>query len=458
MADCLAFRCTQRSPLSPWLGGILLIALLSGCSGFSFDDVSTIFSPGEGPPLPGDRIAVLPRERDLEPDRKIRDLPVRLPRPQANTNWPSAGGAPDHANHHLQVPEELSVAWTKSIGKSSNKDRRMTATPIAFDGVIYTMDIDARVSAFDAETGKALWRTKLVPKDEDDSFGGGIAYNEGRIFVTSGFAQVIAINAEDGEEIWRTSMPGPMRNAPAVSNGRVFAITIDNQVHALDAATGARLWNHIAIAESASLLGAASPAVSGEVLIAPFSSGELIAFRAESGRVVWSENLSSASGVDAISALADIRGLPVVDRGTVFAVSHSGRTVAIDLQTGARAWELELGGIQTPWVAGDFIYVLSNESVLFCITRRGGRVRWVTPLERFENPERNKGLITWVGPTLASDRLIVISDSGMAMSISPYTGEYLSMLELPGPVTVPPIVADGTLYMITDNAKLIAMR
>ncbi len=438
---------------------VAVLALgLGGCGGFSFDTLEDWFGENEGDPLPGERISVLSLDDSLEADPKIADLPVKLPRPQANQNWTQSGGAPDHANHHLAASGALGREWSATVGTESDSDRRMTATPIVVDGRVFVMDVEAQVSAFDAADGRRLWQTSLTPDEEDNTFGGGIAHGGDSVFVTTGFAQVIALDQDSGEERWRTNMPGPMRSAPTVSAGRVFVITIDNQVHALDAASGASLWTHSGITETASLLGAASPAVTGDVLVVPFSSGELVALRVENGRVVWGDNLSNIRRVDAISSLADIRGLPVVDRGLVFAVSHSGRMVAIDLRTGTRVWDLELGGTQTPWVAGNFVYVLSNDSLLFCITRRGGRVRWVTPLQRFERPERSKGLINWVGPTLVSDRLIVASSRGEALSISPYTGKYLGMIDLPGPVSIPPVVANETLFVLTDTADLLAMR
>ncbi len=140
----------------------------------------------------------------------------------------------------------------------------------------------------------------------------------------------------------------------------------------------------------------------------------------------------------ALSSLADIHGRPVIDRGRVFAVSHSGRMVAIDLRTGDRVWEQDIGGTQGPWVAGDYVYVLSNDVRLLCMTWKDGRVRWATQLPRYDNPEKKRDPIKWAGPILAGDRLIVISSDGVAFSVSPYTGKALGTIDFPYGVFVDP--------------------
>ena len=142
----------------------------------------------------------------------------------------------------------------------------------------------------------------------------------------------------------------------------------------------------------------------------------------------------------------------------VLAISHSGRMVAIDERRGARAWDIDLGGIEMPWVAGDFVYVVTTDAQVVCVTRRDGRIRWVRQLPRFEDPEDLEDPIQWVGPVLAGDRLITAGSNGQAMAISPYTGEILGEIELSGAPAVTPVVADNTLYFLIDDATLVALR
>jgi len=276
--------------------------------------------------------------------------------------------------------------------------------------------------------------------------------------MSTGFGQLIAVRADNGAELWRSSLPGPSRSGPGVGGGRVFVVTIDNQTVAFDVESGKKLWAQSAVSEVAGLLGSASPALIGNTVIVPYSSGELVALRVNNGRLVWSDSLAFVRKTDTLSTVAQIRGHPVVDRGLVYAVSYSGRLVAIDLRTGARIWDRPIGGSETPWVAGDFVYVLSNDGDLYCLTRLGGRVRWIRPLPRYEDPDDKDGPLKWYGPVLASDRLIVVGNEGEVLSVSPYTGNFLSKLELADNFSVPPIIAMGSLYFLTDDADLIVYR
>lgn len=434
--------------LTPVLAAALA---LGGCGLF--------FGEPEAPPLPGERVSVLQLDRSLAADPALADLKVRLPPPVANAAWPQAGGNATHAMHHLALPDTVRLAWRADVGRRAGRSQRILAEPVVADGRVYAMDAGATVSAFETGGGRLLWRVDLTPEEEeDDLFGGGLAYADGRLFVTTPFARVYALDAGSGAEIWQSGLPGPARAPPTVSDGRVFAMTIDNQLVALAADDGRRLWSHVAVAEGPSLLGGAPPAVAGSTVIAPYTTGELFALRAETGAVLWFENLAGAARGDVVSALTDIRGRPVIDRDLVIAISHSGLIAGIDLRRGGRAWDNSIGGTESPWVAGDFVYVLNNNAELVALTRSEGRVRWVQSLPLYEDPEDREGLIYWAGPVLAGDRLIVTGSHGEAWSLSPYTGEILGRIGLPGGTHLPPVIAGETIYLLLDNAELIALR
>jgi outer membrane protein assembly factor BamB len=431
----------------------LMSAGLSGC-----DYVKDLVTEKKIP-LKGERIAVMRYHRNLQPDPQVADLRVMLPPPVANRDWPQSGGFPSHAMHHLQIAPGIGRAWSIDIGSGSSDERRLMSFPIVVAGLVFAMDVDFEVSAFDVRNGERVWGyAAKVPDEDEDAFGGGLAYDGGRIFVTTGYGRLIALRARDGAELWQQNISGPSRAAPTAAGGRVFVVTIDNQLSAHNAETGKREWSHSGISEIAGLLGGSSPAVAGETLVVPYSSGEVFALRVANGRVTWSDNLIALRRVDALSTLAHIRGHPVIDRGLVYAMSHSGRLVAIDLRTGTRVWDRAIGGVETPWAAGNFVYVMSNEGELYCLTRRGGRVRWVRPLPRFEDPEDKDDPIKWFGPVLASDRLVLAGSHGEALAISPYTGEVLGRIDLPDNISMAPVVAGDTLYFLTDDGDHVADR
>ena len=417
------------------------------------------FGAREDPPLPGKRIAILTNEQTVQPNAAIANLRVRLPKPYVNDAWTQPGGNATHALYHLALKEDPQVVWTASVGDGSSDDSQIMAQPLVVGNVIYTMDSRSIVTAFDAESGSRQWRVDLEIEEEDDGFfGGGIAYDTGRIFVSTGFARVFALDASSGETLWMQTVPTPMRSAPTVSDGRVFVISVDNQLHALSAENGERLWSHTGIQELAALLGSASPAVLGSTVIAPYSSGELFALLAENGRVLWSDLLAAIARVDPIADMGGIRGLPVIDRGLVLAASNAGRMIAIDLRRGERAWDIEIGGRQMPWVTGDFIFMVTGEAQLVCLTRVNGQVRWVVPLQQFENEASRSDPIRWAGPVLAGGRLVVVGSNGDGYWVSPFNGEILDSFSLSGGVSVSPVVAGESVYFLTDGGRLVAMR
>jgi outer membrane protein assembly factor BamB len=276
--------------------------------------------------------------------------------------------------------------------------------------------------------------------------------------VTTGFAVVFSLDAADGKEIWSSSVSAPVRGAPLVFGDRVFATSIDNKLHALAAVDGSDLWTFSGLQEVSGYVGGNSPAGSGDLVVAPFTSGELVGLRLENGRTVWNESLvGPRREARAFGNLADIRGRPVIDRGVVLAMGSAGTLAAIDLRSGQRLWERPIGGNQTPWAAGRFVFVVASGADVVCLERDTGKVKWVTPLTQYQD-EKRRHPILWGGPVLAGDRLLVGGSTGELLALSPYTGEIIGKLNIGSPIRLAPVVANRVIYVLTDNGRLIALR
>jgi outer membrane protein assembly factor BamB len=243
-----------------------------------------------------------------------------------------------------------------------------------------------------------------------------------------------------------------------VVNGRVFVVNVENQVRALDAKTGRRLWQYSGVASTSKILGGASPAVSSGVIVVPLTSGDIVALRTQNGRQLWTERLAAFRTRSQVTNIADITGNPVIDRGLVLAVSNAGRLVAVDMRTGRRVWDLDVGSRQTPWVAGDYVFALTTSNHLVAVLRRTGQVRWVIRLSRFADEKQVRGGIVWAGPVLAGDRLIVAGSHGEALAVSPYTGEVIGWIPTGRGVMIAPVVARSTIYFLTESGELRALR
>ncbi|MEM9170656.1 MAG: PQQ-binding-like beta-propeller repeat protein [Pseudomonadota bacterium] len=418
-----------------------------------------------------ERISILALEETIEADPRLAGTLVEVPPSYRNASWPQPGGEADHTLHHLSAEGTLERAWRIDIKAEAGRRARLTSPPVVADGRVFVIDTAARVSAFDIESGERIWRTELTPEIEEKfrlreilggpkaahvGFGGGVAYDGGRVFISSGFGFVAALEAENGEELWRYATEAPVRTAPTAHRGAVYVVTNTNELLAINQSSGEKVWGFRSYEEAARIISSTSPAAAGDLLVAPFSSGELVAFLSESGRSVWNDTLARSTRLNALSTLNDIAGAPVIDRGLVYVVSHAGRLAAIDIRSGDRVWEAPIASLQMPWVAGDYIYVVSVDAELVCVQRESGAIVWVEQLQRYRNDKKRKGRIAWAGPVLAGGRLVLVSSDGELILAAPESGAVLEEKKLSEGSVIPPVVAEEKIFVLTEAGKLYA--
>ncbi|MBL4589291.1 MAG: PQQ-binding-like beta-propeller repeat protein [Alphaproteobacteria bacterium] len=411
--------------------------------------------------LEGERISVLELQKALEPDDVILEtLGFVPPNAWQNQYWPQTGGYPNHAMQNLELSSgELEKMWSIDIGAGEKDNLPLTAQPIVFDGHIFVMDAESRVTSVNIQTGKRAWQYNLKPKEEDEYvISGGLAYSAGTLYATSGFNELFALNPSDGKIKWKKALTSPSRAAPTVIDNRIFVVTIDNRIYAFSAEDGSRLWSYQGLSSEAGLVGMAAPAANRDIVVPAFSSGEIYALRVENGSVAWVENLASTRHGSGLSSISDIRALPVMDKGAIIAMSYGGKIVALDERTGNRIWQREIGGSQTPWVAGNHLFMLTSNNELAALGRDQGKVIWVTQLPKHKKPKSREGAIALKGPILAGGRLIVAGSNGMIYEIDPTNGKMLRDWSLRREIVVSPIVAGGVMYILTANGMLHAYR
>jgi outer membrane protein assembly factor BamB len=434
---------------------VLIAAALaaSGCGVFKKGKVA-------GTPVLGQRIAVLTGEGDVTADPATAALPMSLPAPVVNSDWSQSGGNATKSVGQLALGDRLGRAFTVQAGRGTSLTARLAAAPVVANGRVYTIDTLGAVRAFDARTGAVVWASQ-TPTEKGDTaslYGGGIAYDQGRIYATNGLGFVAALDERNGGIIWKVRPGGPLRGAPSVANDSVYVMSQDNQIYSLKEQDGSTNWSESASVEIAGIFGSASPAVGQGTVVAGFSSGELNAYRYENGRMVWQDALQRTSIRTSVSTLNDIDADPVIDSGQVIAVGQGGRMVALDLITGQRLWELNIAGIDTPWLAGDWIFVVTDQAKLICVYRQNGHIRWITQLPQFLNAKAKKGEIDYSGPILAGGRLIVTGSNGALIYVDPTTGSFQSQTSLGAPASLSPVVANSTLYILDDRGRLNAFR
>ena len=439
----------KSAQLTLWAFVFLAVAL-SGCG----DSKNKI-----GSTVKGTRIAIMDQAKTPEPDSEAKNIQPQVPDPVANTSWEQAGYDASHVLPNAELGAHLQVVWNTPIGEGSSSDYKILARPVVKDGIVYAMDAEGAVTAVKVSDGAVKWTVETTPEDADEgAIGGGVGIDNGVVYVTTGFGEVLALDAGSGKIKWRHALLNPIRAAPTIADHRVYVVSIDNQLSALDADTGQVEWQHRGIVESATLMGASNPAVVGDSVVVAYGSGEIYNLRAENGRAAWNYVLTTPTQIGALPAIADIRGLPVIDHGKVFAISHSGRIASIDQRTGDRNWEADIGGINTPVVAGNVIYILSNEGQLLALSAEDGRIIWLQEMQKLTDPaDKGSDKLFWTGPVLGGGRLWLANSAGQVAGFSPADGKQTDSVDLESPIYISPVIAGGMMFIVTDEGELVAL-
>jgi outer membrane protein assembly factor BamB len=426
---------------------------MGGCGLFGGDK-------GPTPEELAERVSLSLLDQKLTADADQAATDVVLPAAVPATDWTQAGGGPAKFAGHLAAAPQLKVDWKTSIGEGSSRHKRVVATPVVKDGRIYVVDANQTVSAYDVERGSRIWRHSLESGNRRDStaVGSGLAIAGDKLIVTSGYGFIAAHSLADGSQIWRQHVESPVSSSPVILGDRAYLTSTNNEMYAIDLATGGVVWTDQAIAETARILSSPSPAVTPELLVAPFSSGELIAYIPANGRRLWQDTLTTQGRFTPLSAINDIAGRPSIEDGVVYAASYSGVVTAIDARSGQRIWNILFGSRQGPVVSGNYLFVVGVEGQVACLNKVDGKVIWVRDLPAYRNASKKQNRIVWSGPLLVSDRLVVTSSEGELVALSAKTGETVGELKLGGEVYVPPIAAAGRIFVVSDSGQLTAIK
>ena len=165
----------------------------------------------------------------------------------------------------------------------------------------------------------------LIKNDDIEKYEvvrGGIAYFDNTIIFVDAYGQIKSINISNSKINWETQIDFPILSAPLIYRDQVFFISADNRIFSLSFKTGEILWSFQTIEESKKNLFTASPVAIENIVIAPFSNGEIIAFKYDDGQPVWSENTSKISIISNFD-LRDITANPVISGNSIFSLSSN---------------------------------------------------------------------------------------------------------------------------------------
>ena len=406
--------------------------------------------------LPGERFAIRPEDQVVN-----RAVPISLPAARVNADWTHRAGDADHRVVHPALAG-LNQIFAVPIGEGDSLRARINGDPVVANGAIYAMDSRGRVSAI-STAGQPLWST-AVPTGLDnrsDASGGGLAVAGSRLFATSGFGALVALDARTGAILWEQDLDAPGTSAPTVAGGLVYVVGRDNTGWAVDAETGRVSWQVSGIPSVSSFAGGAGAAVSGDLVVFPLDSGEIIGSFPQGGLQRWSTVLSGAREGSAAIPISDIGGDPVIDGGRVYLANVSGRTVALDTFSGERIWTAGEGAVSPVWPTGGSVFLVSDRNELVRLDAATGATIWKVGLPDFIESgwlRKRRDFFAHYGPVLAGGRLIVAGSDGQLRAFDPASGALVASVPLPGGAASNPVVAGGTLYVVSKSGQLVAYR
>ncbi len=393
---------------------------------------------------------------DVAPDAP----PVTLPGAVSLANWPQSRANPAHAPGNVAAPLNLKQIWSASVGAGGGFRASLRASPLVADGMVFTMDSAAVVQAYSPSNGHALWRVNTRPKKVSvQNMGGGIAYDSGTLYASTGFGEILALDAASGKILWRQSTDLPCRSAPLVAEGLVCVTIYNDVLLTFDAKTGTPSWRFSANAgqpSSAAVGIAGAPAYADGIIVAGFSTGTLAGIDANSGTPLWEQSLAAGYGQASALDFSDIVASPVIADGVAYAINLGDTFMAVDLHSGVKVWTKGVGGTQPPSTSGGFLFLLDASQKLYAVHADDGLVSWSLQMPQFVKPKKKSGPLLWAGPALLNGQLVLTNDHGDIAFVDAVKGEITQTAKLGAPADIPPIAAAGMLLQLTRNAKLTA--
>ncbi len=404
--------------------------------------------------LDGKRESISVLEDAFDKCVEIDTSKVLLDKEFENKSFPQAFLNSNHSFSPLKLSSDLSKVWLVNLDYSSNESRKIMSAPVVAEGKIFCLDAGGIVYAIHQESGEIIWRLSTTLVGKDGQLGGAVAYYNGRLIVTSCFSECFSIDVKTGKISWRIKLPYSCKgDGISVHENKGFILCGNSSLHVINLDSGKLLWSHSGTSVESSFVGSASVAVDNGIAVVAYPSGEIYALLSETGMPIWDDILSKTSLTNVGQAFVHPRACPVLKDGVAYVVAANQKIVAFDVKTGKRLWSSDYGGVQTPSINGNSIFLFNSNSELVCLNRENGKLRWKTILD-----QKSEILHDWYGQILVSDHVLMLSPNGRLLFVSVYDGKIKKIIDATnevGSFSTNPIVVSSAVYMLTNSGELI---
>lgn len=386
---------------------------------------------------------------------------ISLPTARVNANWTQTTGSAATRVSHAALGSALTLAWSADIGEGDSRKHRITADPVVSDGRVFTLDAQSIVTAT-STSGTPLWQVDLRPARDQagDATGGGLVVAGDTVYISIGFGVLAAVDASTGATRWTQQLDASGSGTPTVSGDLVYVTAGDNTGWAVNRKNGAVEWQVGSTGDTNNVLGAPAPALTDDLAIFAFGSGDVQAVFRRGGLSRWNASILGKRPGRALSNVSDVTAPPVVSGDRVYLGNQSGRIAALDIASGERLWSAREGAIGPVWPVGGSVFAISDLNELLRLDASDGSKIWGAELPNFvkSKPKKQSRIIPHHGPIIAGGRVIIASGDGLLRSYDPTNGALVSSVEIPGGATSAPVVAGRTLYVVSASGQLLAYR
>jgi outer membrane protein assembly factor BamB len=334
--------------------------------------------------------------------------------------------------------------WSAGIG---GKDRalRLALAPAVDGGRVYAAGGDGNVVAFDAKTGRSLWRTAAkLP------LSGGPAAGSGLVVVGTSDGRVLALNAGNGSRRWLVRLSGEVLAAPVVAAQAVIVRSVDGRVHGLSPDTGAEIWSNEQPVPRLTLRGTSRPVLAGDTVVCGFDNGKVAAYGIAKGDTMWESAVSPPRGRTELERMVDIDGALAVSGHDVLVAGFQGRVAMLALDSGQVWWSRDASSYRGLALAPETLFLTTADSHVTALKRRDGTPVWD------QDALARRGL---TAPVLDGDAVVVADFQGQVHWLDAASGALLGRVATSkGRITNAPVAADGIVYVQTDAGHLYALR
>ena len=337
----------------------------------------------------------------------------------------------------------IKTLWSRRA-TSGGGSQHIELRPAMAGGRVFAAGHDGDVAAYDPFDGQQLWEA-----DTGVPISGGPGAGSGLVVVGSSGGDVVALDGADGAVAWRARVSSEVLSAPAVGEGIAVVRTVDGKLFGLDTADGGQSWVYDRTVPVLTLRGTSTPVIAGDVVVAGFDSGHLVALSLGDGQLLWESHVAAPTGRTELERLADMDADPLVSDGVVYVVTFQGRVAAIDLDTGQPLWERDLSSHAGIGVGRRLVYVTDELGHVWAFDRGNGSSPW-----RQDGLERRQ--VT--RPVEFGDYVVVADFQGYVHWLSTGDGRFAARVRTGGSaVRAPAVAGESAVFVLSESGRLTAL-